>query len=303
MSDFDYSQRFTRRVLTDSPLERFIWDYHNFGTKYVEPFTHANVGSEGTQSFVPYTVNKAVRIFSLEFPLLLLQEADYSRYTGLTYRPELDFSKLKEFYIRHKSYKPFIYNHPIYGDMVVRFAKPLALPKKVMGGSGAVQGFTLELQEIVTTDYTFSRGENHNGDLDFPVGFYDVEIEYPDNSNIVPLGNNYMMSFVSVGRDIRTFKLTCSGLLYFFDSQEQLVLSKYPERNMGLLEMFYLKHRLSKKFNIEYMDEVISVRFKEPLSIPKVEGNTGMIAAIELTLVETPYETINSDIPYERSGH
>lgn len=303
MSDFDYSQRLTRRIISDSPLERFIWDHHNFGTKYVEPFTHGHVGSEGSQSFIPYTVNKPVRVFSLDFPLLMLQESDYAKHTGLAYRPELDFSKLKDFYVRHKSYKPFIYNHPVYGDVVVRFAKPLSLPKKMTGGSGAVQGFTLELQEVVTTDYTFSKGENYSGDLAFPVGYYDVEIEYPDNSNIIPLANNYTVSFVSVGRDIRTLKLTCSGLLYFFDEQNRISFSYHGEQNMALLEMFYLKHRLNKKFTLEYMGEYIPVRFKEPLSIPKVEGNTGIISAVELTLIETPYEPTNSDIPYERTGN
>lgn len=303
MSDFDYSQRFERRVISDSPLDRFIWENHNFGTKYVEPFTHASVASEGSQSFIPYTSVKAVRIFSLDFPLLMLQEAEHAKETGLRSRPDLDFSKLKDFYVRHKSYKPFIYNHPVYGDMVVRFAKPLSLPKKVAGGIGVVQGFTVELQEVVTTDYTFQKNENYQGDISFPVGFYDVEIEYPDNSNSIPLGNNYTVSFVSVARDIRTIKLTCSGLLYFFDSDEKINLGFCPERNMALLEMFYLKYRLNKKFQIEYMDEIISVRFKEPLNIPKIEGSTGIISAIELTLVETPYETTTSDIPYERSGN
>ena len=51
------------------------------------------------------------------------------------------------------------------------------------------------------------------------------------------------------------------------------------------------------------MGEYIPVRFKEPLSIPKVEGNTGIILAVELTLIETPYEPTNSDIPYERTGN
>lgn len=302
MSNFNYSQRLKRRVILDSPLERFIWENHNFGTKYIEPFVHANVGSEGGQSFVPYTSNKAVRLFSLDFPLLLLQEADHSIETGLIYRPELNFNELKAFYVRHKSYKPFIYNHPVYGDVVVRFAKPLSLPKKKPGGVGVVEGFTLELQEVVTTDYTFDPLEDFEGDLDFPAEYYDVEIEYPDNSNIIPLGNNYSMSFTSVGRDIRIIKVSCSGLRYMFDSEDRLAFSYCSGENMALLEMFYLKHRLSKKFAFEYLGEIIPVRFKDPLSIPKVEGSTGIISTVELTLVETPYETLDSDTPYERTG-
>lgn len=302
MTAFDYTQKFSRRVITDSRYERFIWENHNFGTKYVEPFTHAVVGLEGTQSFVPYTAIKPVRNISLDFPLLLLRDSEQAALTGLSYRPELDFNKLKEFYIRHKSYKSFIYEHPIYGDMLVRFAKPLAMPKKVAGGQGVVQGFTLELQEVVDTDYIFETTENLEGDLDFPAGFYDVEIEYPDNSNLIPLGNNYTMTMYSVAKDLRTLKLTCTGLRYFIDYNDKIEINSYPDQNMALLEIFYLKHRLGKHFKFEYMGEIIEVRFKEPISIPKVNGNTGMISDLEITLIESPYSSNTEGTIYERTG-
>ena len=299
MSAFDYTQRFTRRVITDPSMDRFIWNYHNFGTKYIEPFVHASVGLEGTQTYVPYKTIKPVRLFSLEFPMLMLQETDYAKYTGLAYRPELDFRELQKFYLKHKSHKPFIYEHPIYGDLVVRFAKALTLPLKKQGGKGVIEGFTLELQEVVTTDFTFQKGENLDGDLPFPLEYFDVEIEYPDSSNLIPLGNNYTLSFKKIGRDIRTFKLTCSGLKYVFDSKDKIVISHCPEQNMALLELFYLKHRLSKKFDFEYLGEIIPVRFKEPIGISKVEGNTGIISKIELVLVETPYKTHEDETVYE----
>lgn len=302
MSVFDYTQRFSRRVINDPRLDRFIWENHNFGTKYIEPFVHASIGPEGGQSFVPYKSVKPVRNISLDFPLLFLQESVHAAYTGLVYRPELDFNTLKDFYLKHKSYKPFIYPHPVYGDMVVRFAKPLALPKKTAGGIGLVQGFTVELQEVVTTDYTFQRGENLEGDLPFPVGYYDVEIEYPDNSNLIPLGGNYTMAFQSVGLDLRTFKLTCSGLKYFIDYNDQIEVSSVSEQNMALLELFYLKHRLSSRFKFEYMGEELFVRFQEPLGIPKIDGNTGVISTLELTLIETPYDPNDQEKIYERTG-
>ena len=302
MSAFDFTQRFSRRVINDPRLDRFIWENHNFGTKYLEPFVHASVGPDGGQSFVPYKATKPVRNISLDFPLLLLQEADHAKLTGLAYRPDLDFNSLKDFYLKHKSYKPFIYPHPVYGDMVVRFAKPLALPKKNAGGIGVVQGFTIELQEVVTTDYTFQKDENFEGDIDFPVGYYDVEIEYPDNSNLIPLGGNYTMSFYSIGPDLRTIKLTCSGLKYFIDRKEKIDISCFPETNMALLELFYLKYRLSSRFKFEYLGEEIFVRFQEPLSIPKIDGNTGVISTLELTLIETPYDPNDQETVYERTG-
>ena len=57
---------------------------------------------------------------------------------------------------------------------------------------------------------------------------------------------------------------------------------------MLLLELFYLKNRLSTRFIFNYLGEDIPVRFKEPISIPKVEGNTGVLGTVDLILIETP---------------
>ena len=39
--------------------------------------------------------------------------------------------------------------------------------------------------------------------------------------------------------------------------------------------------------------------FQEPISIPKVEENTGIISTLELVLIETPYDTAEKESIYE----
>lgn len=63
--------------------------------------------------------------------------------------PELNMLALVEFYERHLTHKKFIYPHPIYGDIIVKFAsdQPLEVPPAMPGGSGATEGFELMLTE------------------------------------------------------------------------------------------------------------------------------------------------------------
>ena len=82
------------------------------------------------------------------------------------------------------------------------------------------------------------------------------------------------------------------GLKYFINHDGYLDTSINPAQNMMLLELFYLKYRLRDRFIFSYMGEDIPVRFKEPLKIPKVEGNTGVLGSIDLMLIETPNKPI-----------
>lgn len=63
-------------------------------------------------------------------------------------QPEINAGRLDSFYNTHKLHKKFIFPHPIYGNMAVRFNKPLVLPKGIKDGGGALEAFELELIEI-----------------------------------------------------------------------------------------------------------------------------------------------------------
>ena len=66
MAKFNYSQKFQRRVISDSPLERFRWDLFSFDTEYNEPFGHVSLGQSSSQGFVPDQAVRPIRIFNLE---------------------------------------------------------------------------------------------------------------------------------------------------------------------------------------------------------------------------------------------
>lgn len=289
-TNFNY-QNLQRQVIESNNLSRFIWMHHNFATSYKEPFERVTVGN--SQGYIPDTSVKPVRIFTLNFSTLNIQEPDEKSNSALRFSPELDFEELKAFYIQHQTHTQFIYPHPVYGDIIVRFFKPLSVPKKNLGGVGSVQAFTVELIEVITTDYTFQKREDFSGDMPLFLEYYDVEIEYPDNTLLIPMGGNYTMVFESTQKPLRKFTLSCVGLRYFLDGPEdEIILDRYPEQNMALLEIFYLKNRLDKVFEFNYMGEVIPVRFNDPLSIPPVGGNLGVINMLQVTFIETPYPVI-----------
>jgi phage-related protein len=59
-----------------------------------------------------------------------------------------NMGNLREFYKRHLTYKSFIYNHPTEGELKVRFAEPLTLPRRVKGGGGVCEDFTIKLRQV-----------------------------------------------------------------------------------------------------------------------------------------------------------
>jgi hypothetical protein len=59
--------------------------------------------------------------------------------------PEVNALRLEIFYETHQLYEPFIYNHPVWGQQVVRFAEPLPPMKGIAKGNGAVEPFSIKL--------------------------------------------------------------------------------------------------------------------------------------------------------------
>ena len=283
-NNFDYAQTFPRRVINDSSLERFVWELHAVDTQYSEPFGHVNLTSASGQGFVPDQTVRPIRLFNLTFSGFRIHEADvYENFEERT-----NFNSMYAFFKKHGTHKRFIYNHPVYGDLVVRFGKPLSIPKKIPDGTGTLQSFDIMLIETITTHYLFYKGENLSGELPFYAAFYDVEVDMAEDTLVAPLGNNYEMIFKRARKPLRTYKVTVSGMQYFQDSDGSLNVGCAETQNMLLLELFYLKNRLSTRFIFNYLGEDIPVRFKEPISIPKVEGNTGVLGTVDLILIETP---------------
>lgn len=157
---FNYSQQLVRRVVNNPLLKRFVWDRFNFGTSYNEPYGNINLTNSNSDGYVFTRSAKPIRVFELDF-LTMIYKGE-----GENYAPEpINFNQLVKFYLEHGCHKSFIFEHPVYGDTVVRFSKPMVMPKKNAGGSGAVQNFNLTLVEVIDTDYIFKKGEDFSGDF------------------------------------------------------------------------------------------------------------------------------------------
>lgn len=63
-------------------------------------------------------------------------------------QPEINAGRLEDFYFNHRTWKKFIYPHPLYGDLAVRFNKPLSLPKGVINGGGIIESFEVRFLEV-----------------------------------------------------------------------------------------------------------------------------------------------------------
>lgn len=294
MASFKYDQKLKRRVISDTTLERFPMEYFNFDTKYVEPFQHTSL-SVMSQTFIPKVEVRPQRLFDLQFKGLKITDE-----SCVNLNKNLDFNVLYDFYLKHGTYKNFIFEHPVYGDLIVRFGKTISVPKKIKNGLGALESFNILLVEKITTEYTFANGEDLSGDFPAPFVYFDAEVDIEEDTLIAPLGSNYEMVFIRAKKPLRKFKITLQGLKYYWYDENTYNLSCRVGLNLGLLELFYLKHRLNKSFKFHYLGEDVRVRFSEPLMIPKIESQTGVILSLDIILIETPNVTLDEELENQR---
>lgn len=125
-------------------METFIWKYHTQSTEYPEGFS-VKLGKSYTYTAEPESVDQ--RIFKLFFPTMTYFVQANGVTLDLVKRPEINFGALEAFYLVHRTWKRFIYPHPIYGNVTATFHKPLVVPKGIMGGAGSLEAFGLELLE------------------------------------------------------------------------------------------------------------------------------------------------------------
>lgn len=59
-----------------------------------------------------------------------------------------NMAALEDFYQQVRLYDIFIYPHPVYGNVNVRFKDPLKVPKGVKGGDGVLEDFQISLIEV-----------------------------------------------------------------------------------------------------------------------------------------------------------
>lgn len=92
-------------------------------------------------------IGPIIRVYKLNFPILgyfYLPDGSVDLEGVVT--PEFNVRALEKFYDAHETWKPFIYPHPVKGDIKVVFEAPFTTPT-VSGNTGKVKNLELSLRE------------------------------------------------------------------------------------------------------------------------------------------------------------
>lgn len=126
-------------------LDTFNFPYHTFETD--NPTSGVNIQLGGSYMFTTPPTDPDQRIFTLSFPAMKYYVGEDGLPEAGT-EPTKNMKTLSDFYRAHLLYKSFLYPHPVYGTLEVKFNKPLKEPKVTDGGMGVVKDITIELVEI-----------------------------------------------------------------------------------------------------------------------------------------------------------
>lgn len=126
-------------------MDTFDFPYHLVST--INPDSGARVALGGSYVFTSAPTAPNQRTFTLTFAVMQYF-VDGSGNPEATTNAQYNMKTLDDFYLAHLLHVSFIYPHPIYGDMEVKFLKPLTIPDGIGGGNGTVKQVTVELVEI-----------------------------------------------------------------------------------------------------------------------------------------------------------
>lgn len=97
--------------------------------------------------FSTQPIGPIIRVYKLNFPTMsyfLLPDGSVD--LEGTINPTLNVMALEKFYNEHGTWKPFIYPHPVKGNLKVVFDKPFTTPT-VTGNKGSVKNIELSFRE------------------------------------------------------------------------------------------------------------------------------------------------------------
>jgi hypothetical protein len=134
----------------------FMWDRHKVETQYPESSIRVQFGNSYQFAAPPDSPDQ--RIFKLDFTgfkyymtqsmVMVSGSPVYTQTVDLTTNQYINnVGALEAFYQAQRLYNKFTYNHPSAGSVVVRFSKPLLVPKGTPGGNGVVEDFQILLVE------------------------------------------------------------------------------------------------------------------------------------------------------------
>lgn len=126
-------------------LDTFDFPYFLYETENPESGYRGSLG--GSYIFTAPPDAPDARLFKLTFECMKFF-TDTDGNLDTTTSPEINMKKFIDFYIDHKLYSSFNFDHPIHGTLEVKFNKPLVEPKGIKNGNGAVESFEIELIEV-----------------------------------------------------------------------------------------------------------------------------------------------------------
>lgn len=126
-------------------MEIFDFPYHAYSTKYPDSGFKMKLGKSYTFSSGATAPDQREITLHFEDQSMRKFRDGAASTPDLTKEPAINFNRLEKFYNDHKLHKSFQYDHPDYGMITVKFAKPLETPRTTRGGW--VKGFSLVLEE------------------------------------------------------------------------------------------------------------------------------------------------------------
>ena len=126
-------------------METFNFPFHTVETENPESGFRAQFG--GSYVFSTPATDPDQRKFTLTFPGMQFF-LNGTGYPEATSNPTYNMKTLIDFYTSHKMHTNFLYDHPVHGQLVVKFLKPLSEPETLPGGSGMTKSFRVELIEV-----------------------------------------------------------------------------------------------------------------------------------------------------------
>lgn len=123
------------------------FNYPNHTVQHRHPPSGVGVQLGGSYRYDVAPTSPDARVFTLSFPTMGYFFDGNGDVDGAA-SAELNLLHLSNFYISHKLYKKFIYEHPVFGPLTVKFNKPFESPKGLPKGNGWSESFTIELLEV-----------------------------------------------------------------------------------------------------------------------------------------------------------
>ncbi|WCD44160.1 hypothetical protein Lumi_021 [Xylophilus phage Lumi] len=124
-------------------MDTFNFPFHAVSTKHNSDGSAVKLGRGYTYTSKPTAPSQ--RLFTLSFQAMQYFGTDGNPNKAI--KPQINMAVLDDFYLAHELWSDFIYPHPVYGNVVVKFNKPLEIPEGLPGGNGVTKSFSIELME------------------------------------------------------------------------------------------------------------------------------------------------------------